>query len=160
MCISLQRLAFQNVQLFTKAARRAQKCMKHVSDVRGQPRYLEIIVLPQFWASDILKKGSIFEEQPFSQQTFSADFLSSSSQQLFSAALLSSSSQQPSSAIILLWSRFGGQLLSSSCCGQWLAVNYDNVLWKNPLLRFREKTHLVLESESIINDSIWAMRME
>lgn len=72
----------------------------------------------------------------------SAAFLSRSSQQLFSAALLSSPSQQPSSAIIFsadlsqqlsaallsshpqLWSRVGGQLLGSSCCGHGLAVSY------------------------------------
>ena len=78
-----------------------------------------------------------------SQQLFSAALLSSFSRQLFSAALLSSFSRQPFSAafpsssaatlsyhlaavrgwwpainIILLWSGVGGQLLTSSCCGQ------------------------------------------
>ena len=59
-----------------------------------------------------------------SQQPFSAAFLSSLPQQPFSAAFLSSHSQQPFSAIILLWSGVGGQLLSSSCCGQGLVVTY------------------------------------
>ena len=48
-----------------------------------------------------------------SQQLFSAALLSSLSQQLFSAAFLSSSSQQLFSAIILLWSGVGGQLVTS-----------------------------------------------
>ena len=77
-----------------------------------------------------------------SQQLFSAALLSSFSQQLFSAAFFSSSSQQPFSTailsyhlavargwwpainIILLWSGVGGQLLTSSCCGQGLVVSY------------------------------------
>ena len=40
--------------------------------------------------------------------------------------LSSSHSQQLFSAIILLWSGVGGQLLSSCCCGQGLAVSYDS----------------------------------
>ena len=81
-----------------------------------------------------------------SQQLFSAALFSSLSQQLFSAALLSyhlavvrgwwsasniifsSSSQQLFSAIILLWSGVGGQLGTSSCCGQGLVVKYATVL--------------------------------
>ena len=77
-----------------------------------------------------------------SQQLFSAALLSSFSQQPFLAAFLSSFSQQPFSAaflsyhlavvrgwwsainIILLWSGVGGQLLTSSCCGQGLVVSY------------------------------------
>ena len=84
------------------------------------------------------------------QQLFSTALLSSFCQQLFSAALLSSfvssSSQQPFSAailsyhlavargwwsainIILLWSGVGGQLLTSSCCGQGLVVSYEHFL--------------------------------
>ena len=158
--------------------------------MRYTPRYLEIIVLPQFldvrrprsdervasagenlrfttvlsvrrarsdesivsrrdlWnlpcvqnEKQILKKGSTFEEQPFSQQHFSAALLSSlspqlfsaafrlsSSQQHFSAAFLSSSSQQPFSAAFL--SSLCEQLFSgshpelSSCSGQGLVVSY------------------------------------
>ena len=86
--------------------------------------------------------------QQLFQQPFSAGLLSSSSQQPFSPAILSSAafldslSQHPFSAgtlsyhlavvkggwsainIILLWSRGGGQLLTSSCCGQGLVVSY------------------------------------
>ena len=69
-------------------------------------------------------------QQPFasallssiSQQLFSAAPLSSLSQQPFLAVFVSSFSQQPSWAIILQWSGVGGQLLTSSCCGQGLVV--------------------------------------
>ena len=90
-------------------------------------------------------------QQPFlsslSQQLFSAAFLSSFSQQLFSAALLSSFSQQlfsaASSAIFLLWSRVGGQLLTSSSCGQGLVGWWStmNTFFERTLSqRFREKS--------------------
>ena len=36
--------------------------------------------------------------------------------------------------IILLWSGVGGQLLTSSCCGQGLVVTCEHFLWKNPML--------------------------
>ena len=62
----------------------------------------------------ILKRSNIFEEQPFSQQLFSAALLSSLSQQLFSAASLGSLSQQPSSAIIFSQQFFSAVFVSSS----------------------------------------------
>ena len=110
------------------------------------------------------KRRTEFEQkQHFRRAAFlSAALLSNLSQQLFSAALLSSLSQRSTSSlsqqlflsyhlfvvkgwwsaidISLLWSRVDGQPLTSSCCGQWLAVNYEHSLWKNPRLRFREKT--------------------
>ena len=62
-------------------------------------------------------------EHGLSRRPFSAAFSA-----VFSAAFLgsfvSSFSQLPSSAIILLWSRVGGQLLTSSPCGQGLVVSY------------------------------------
>ena len=97
-----------------------------------------------------------------SQQLFSAALLSSFSQQLFSAAFLSSSSQQPFSAailsyhlavvrgwrpainIILQWSGVGGQLLTSSCCGQGLVVSYEHVLWKNPFATLSGKINFLM----------------
>ena len=89
------------------------------------------------------KRSRIFEEQPssaaflssFSQQPFKAAFLSSLPQQPFlsqqlsqvSSAAFLSCHPQPSSCRgqgMKLWSGVGGQLLTSSCCGQGLVVSY------------------------------------
>ena len=79
-----------------------------VRRVRSDERVVsrrELPNLPCGKKEEILKRSSIFEEQPSKsssfQQPFSAAFLSSSSQQLFSAAFLSSSSQQLFSAALL-----------------------------------------------------------
>ena len=101
---------------------------------------------------------SSFTQQPFSaaflsslsqqlsQQLFSAAFLSGFSQQLFSAAILSYHLAVVRgwwSAInmILLWSGVGGQLLTSSCCGEGLVLSYEHVLWKNPFATLSGKNH-------------------
>ena len=66
-----------------------------------------------------------------SPQLFSAAFPSSFSQQLFPEAFLSHHlavvrGWWSAIDIILLWSGVGGQLLTSSCCGQGLVVRYCN----------------------------------
>ena len=71
----------------------------------------------QLFSAAFLSSSSFLSS--FSQQPFSPALLSSFSQQPFSAALLSSFSQQPFSAALLISS--SSQL--SSCCGQGLVVS-------------------------------------
>ena len=52
MCVSLQRRAIKNFQMYVLLQRRARKCMKQVSDVQGTSRHTKIIILPQFRTSD------------------------------------------------------------------------------------------------------------
>ena len=47
-----KRRAIKNFQIYVLLQRRAQKCMKQVSDVQGTSRHTKIIVLPQFRTSD------------------------------------------------------------------------------------------------------------
>ena len=48
MCVSLQRRAIQNVNMYVSLQRRAQNCMKQPHRVASHPRHRKIIVLPQF----------------------------------------------------------------------------------------------------------------
>ena len=94
----------------------------------------DICVSPQFWTSEGWQPFSAAFPSSLSQKLFPAAFLSSLShslsQKLFSAAFLSSQPQQPYSAIILPWSEVGGQLLTSSCCGQgWWSAIAIILLW-------------------------------
>ena len=52
MCVSLQRRAIKNLQMYLSLHWRVQKCMKQVSDVHGTSRHTKIIVSPQFWRFD------------------------------------------------------------------------------------------------------------
>ena len=52
MCVSLQRPATKNFEMYVSLQRRVQKWMKQVSDVHGTSRHTKIIVLPQFQTSD------------------------------------------------------------------------------------------------------------
>ena len=126
----------------------------HTEWRKGPSPIIKIFISPQFWASDE-SPAAAFQTFPalkkkhrFSRRAaFSKCSLSLSS--LFSAALLSSHPQLSfccGQGLASYWHHLVVVRGSwSSCCGQLLAVNYEHVLWKNPLLRFREKRSQRLE---------------
>ena len=52
MCVSLQRRAIQNFEMYVLLQRRAQTCLKQVTDVHRSARNTKLIVLPQFRTCD------------------------------------------------------------------------------------------------------------